>query len=308
MTTKNRAVTGVLIMVLVLFVILLIFTSYTVNALKDSGGQGGVLIKSHKDRGPIGVVEIRGVIMDAKAVVEKLETAAEDKNIKAIFVRIDSPGGAVAPSQEIYQEILRVDKIKPVYSSMGSVAASGGYYLAAATRKIFANAGTLTGSIGVIMEFADLSKLYEFIKISPEVVKAGKYKDVGSPHRPLTEEERALLKDLIGGVHKQFINDILAKRKDKIKGNMEEMAQGQVFTGETAKKLGLVDEVMGLWEAARQIHKEMGLKEEFGLTYIKEKKRNSLWDILENLDESITNLGLKSNFTQVPMYLFRPGD
>src|SRR5690606_8771850 len=158
--------------------------------------------------------EIQNTIMESKKTIELLLAAEDEKSIKAIILRIDSPGGAVAPTQEIYEEVRRIDKKKPIYASFGTVAASGGYYIGAACRKIWANAGTLTGSIGVIMQTADLSELFKFAKIKQEVIKAGRYKDIGSPARSMTDEERMILTELLAGTHKQFMSDISAVRKD----------------------------------------------------------------------------------------------
>jgi protease-4 len=242
---KNRALIGIIALVFVFFSMLMIFSIYTINVFKDHSLEAF----SDEGSGSIAVIEIDGVIMDSKKVIENLLVAETDRSIKAIILRIDSPGGAVGPTQEIYQEVRRIDgmydadpkKGKPIYASFGSIAASGGYYIGAAARRIYSNPGTLTGSIGVIMQFADLSRLFEFAKISPEIIKAGKYKDIGQPSRGLTQEERTLMNGMMDGVHQQFIRDIMALREKKIKGDIKEMAQGQVFTGEEAMQLGLVD-------------------------------------------------------------------
>jgi protease-4 len=139
----------------------------------------------------IGVVEVKGVILDSQKVVEKLLSAEKNPAVKAIIVRIDSPGGAVGPTQEIYQEIIRINAINPVYASLGTVAASGGYYIAAATRKIYANPGTITGSIGVMMQYLDLSRLYQFLLVSPSTLKSGEYKDAGNPSTLLKEKNES---------------------------------------------------------------------------------------------------------------------
>jgi len=240
------------------------------------------------------VVEVEGVIMDAKDTIELLQTAEDDKQIDVIILRVNSPGGAVGPTQEIYEEIKRIDKIKPVYASFGAIAASGGYYVGSATRKIWANAGTLTGSIGVIMEFMDLSKLYEFAKVSPQTVKAGRYKDAGNPSRALTAEESEMMHKLIGGVHQQFIDDIMKNRSDKIKGDIKEIAQGQIFSGQVAKDIGLVDEIGSLWTAGREIYKIHKLKGEFALKFLKKKKPMSLMELMGSLEEGISKLNINN--------------
>lgn len=246
-------------------------------------------------RAHIGVVEVDGVIMDSREVIELLQTAEEDKQIEAILLRVNSPGGAVGPTQEIYEEIVRIDKYKkPIYCSFSGVAASGGYYIGAATRKIWANAGTLTGSIGVIMEFMNLSKLYEFAKVSPQTIKAGRYKDAGNPGRALTDEESNMMSKLLEGVHQQFISDIVKRRGNKIKGDIKEIAQGQIFSGETAKEIGLVDEIGSLWTAGRAIHKTLKTKDLFALKFMKKKKNLSLIELFSSLEESISKLNFNT--------------
>jgi len=304
MPTKNRAIFGILILVFFFFLILLGFSIYTINAFKDSEENGLNLLGANE----IAVVEINGIIMESKVTVDKLKIAMNSKNVKAIILRIDSPGGAVGPSQEIFEEVMRIDKDKdngkPIYSSLGTIAASGGYYIASATRKIYSNAGTLTGSIGVIMQFVDISKLLEWAKITSNTLKAGKYKDIGQPSRSITKEEKKLIEKLLEGVHKQFVNDVLSSRKDKIKGDIWQLAQGQIFSGEEAKNSGLVDEIAGLYEASRRIHKELGFKGEPNLRYIKKKKNISFLDFFENLEESVSNLTLGGVGKYLPMFLY----
>lgn len=301
-TSRRKGLIGVLLVVFVFFLILMTFAFYTVNVFKDHSSSD---FEEQSD-GAVAVVEVEGVIMDAKKTVENLLTAEKSKEVKAIIIRINSPGGAVGPTQEIYEEIRRIDKVKPVYASFGAIAASGGYYIGSGTRKIYSTPGAITGSIGVIMQFVDLSKLYEFAKVSQTTVKGGRFKDAGHPYRALTEEEKDLMKGMIDGVHKQFMNDIMAVRKDRIKGEITEMAQGQIFSGEEAMKLGLVDELAGLWEASRRIRTELKLKGE-GFRYIKKKKPFSVMDLLENVDEATTKIrmNVEGLVDQTPLLLFK---
>lgn len=299
--TTNRGLVGVLLLVVIFFVILMAFAFYTIKLFKDSAS-----LEFIEGEGAIAVVEVEGVILDAKKTVENLIKAEKMKNIKAIIVRINTPGGAVGPVQEIYQEIRRIDQTKPVFASFGAIAASGGYYVGAATRRIYANPGTLTGSIGVIMEFVDLSKLYQFAKVSQSSVKSGRFKDLGHPYRGLTDEEKKLMQELISGVHQQFKRDILERRRDKIKGDLGEMAQGQIFSGEDAFKYGLVDEIASLWEAGRKIHTELKLEGEFGLKYIKKRKKFSFMDLIEDIDEVIGRFDLKSLMNNTPILMYLP--
>ena len=301
---NNRGIWGVLLLVFSFFVILIIFATYHLKELgKHSNdflsGAGGSGV------GEIAVVEVEGVIYRSEKIVEKLHQAEKDKSIKAIILRINSPGGAVGPTQEIYEEVIRIDKDKPVYASFESVAASGGYYIAAATRKIYTNAGSLTGSIGVIMEFMDLSKLYEFAKIKPTPLKAGKYKDIGHPYRAMSEEEKFIMDKMMKGVHEQFKEDISRRRKDKLKEDINELAQGQVFSGREAVKLGLADKVGSLWQAGREIHKELKLTGDFKLRFLRKKKKLNPLELFENLEGKLGNFEWRNLFEKSSMIMFK---
>lgn len=301
---RSKGIVGIFILVTILFFIFIVFAFYTVSTLKHSSSMGESLLNRGKES-PIAVITLENEIMESKKTVELLLAAEEEKSIKAIILRIDSPGGAVAPTQEIYQEIRRIDKKKPIYASFGTIAASGGYYIGAACRKIWANAGTLTGSIGVIMQMADLSELFKWAKYKPETIKAGRYKDIGSPNRAMTDEERMILTDMLAGTHKQFMNDITAVRKDRLKKDITELAQGQIFHGAEAKELGLVDEVGSLWEAGRAIHKELKLKGEFGLRYLKtSKKKFSFAEFLQETEDTMSYIRSKVESKTAPAYKF----
>ncbi len=317
---KDRAVVGILLLVFVFFIVLMIFASYTMSLFHQGQGDGGGISRfASKRKGSVAVVEVKGVIMEAKSTIELLQKAEEDKVTKAILVRINSPGGAVGPTQEIYDEIRRIEgeykssegkSGKPVYASFGSVAASGGYYIGAATRKIFSNPGTITGSIGVIMEFVDLSELFKWLKMNPQKVKAGRYKDMGNPGRAMTAEERSMLGGMVEGVRQQFVKHIVAVRGQRIKGNIQEISQGQIFSGEQAMALGLVDELGGLYMAGRKIHKELGFEGEFGLKFIKKRKKTNFFEIIESLEEAITRLtdleSMKGIFSgKTPILMFK---
>jgi protease-4 len=302
---RSKGIVGIFILVTVLFFIFILFAFFTISKMKKTDEMGSSLIDD--ENSPIAVIAIENEITESKKIVEMLLRAEEDKDIKAIILRIDSPGGAVAPTQEIYEEVRRIDKIKPIYSSFGSVAASGGYYIAAATRRIYANAGTLTGSIGVIMSMPDFSELMKWAKVRQETIKAGRYKDIGNPTRSMTEEERMFLNDLLAGTHKQFINDILNVRKDRLKKDINELAQGQIFSGAEAKEFGLVDEVATLWQAGRAIHKELKFKGKFSLRFVKpQKKKFSLSDFMQETEETMSSIKGKLSPATGPAYLYRP--
>jgi len=199
---------------------------------------------SDEDR--IALVRVEGVILDAQQTVGELKRFADSPSVKAIVLRIDSPGGGVVPSQEIHDAVKRVrnKNNKMVIASMGSVAASGGYYIAAATDRIIANPGTLTGSIGVIMELANLEGLLKKIGVESLVVKSGRYKDIGSPLRKMREDDRRILQSVMDDVHRQFIQAVAEGRSLDV-AEVQPLADGRIFTGRQAKELKLVDELGG---------------------------------------------------------------
>jgi protease-4 len=226
----------------------------------------------------VGVIEIVGAIVDSQTVIDDLKAFREDESVKAIVVRIDSPGGGVGPSQEIYREIRKTVAEKKVVASMGSVAASGGYYVAAASDGIVANPGTITGSIGVIMGYTNFEALMEKIGLTPVVIKSGEYKDLGSPARPMTAKEKSLLENVTRTIHRQFVGDIAAGRT-MAPAKVEAIADGRIFTGEEAQKLGLVDR-LGNFQDAVQWAGELGGIEGEVETLYPEKEKLSLMDYL----------------------------
>lgn len=208
----------------------------------------------------IALVKLEGLMITADSVVEELNDYAEDSSIKAIVLRIDSPGGGVVVSQEIYNAVRNARKEgKKVVASMGTVAASGGYYVAAAADRIVANPGTLTGSIGVKMEFANIEKLLEKIGVKGMVVKAGEYKDVGSPFREMSEQEKKLLQDVIDDVHSQFITAI-AEGRNLQEAEVRAIADGRIFTGRQALDLKLVDQLGDLSDSIKVAGELVGIK------------------------------------------------
>lgn len=226
----------------------------------------------------IGVISLEGPIMDSRPILAELVAFRKDKAIKAIILRIDSPGGGVGPSQEIYKEVRRTIETKKVIASLGGLAASGGYYVASAANKIVANPGTITGSIGVIMEFVRVENLLKKIGISLEVLKSGEFKDMGSPHRKMTQREKELIMALISDVQRQFVEAVAEGRGLSLEEVME-IADGRIFSGAQAKELGLVD-VLGNFQDAVQLAKEMaGIKGEATMVY-PAKPRLRLWDLI----------------------------
>ncbi len=209
----------------------------------------------------VGVVEVSGPIATADGVIETLRRFRSDEAVRAVVLRIDSPGGAVGAAQEIFAEARRTDAVKPVVASLASVAASGGYYIALGARRIVANPGTLTGSIGVIARFPDLSELFAKIGYRSEVVKSGELKDLGSPDRALSARERAVLQHVLDDVHAQFIAAV-AERRGLDRAAVAPLADGRIFSGREAKDLGLVDELGNFSAAIRAAAREAGLEEE----------------------------------------------
>ncbi|MDH4193525.1 MAG: signal peptide peptidase SppA [Nitrospirota bacterium] len=242
----------------------------------------------------VAIVRVEGPILDSYQTVEELKAFAEDPLVKAIVVRIDSPGGGVAPSQEIYNAVKRVrkEKNKTVIASMGTVAASGGYYIAVATDRILANPGTLTGSIGVIMQLANFQDLLEKIGVKNVVVKSGKFKDIGSPFRPMQDEDRKLLQLVMDDVHRQFI-DAVAEGRSLDLAEVEQLADGRVFTGQQAKSILLVDDIGDLHDAIKLAGELGGIDGEPRV--METSKPFSFRNLLEN-----AFLGSVRSFTSTP--------
>ncbi|MGH7274169.1 MAG: signal peptide peptidase SppA [Nitrospiria bacterium] len=229
----------------------------------------------------IALVRIEGIILDSKETLEEITHYNENPSIKAIVLRIDSPGGAVVPSQEIYEEVkrIRAESKKKVVVSMGTVAASGGYYIASASDRIVANPGTLTGSIGVIMELANFAGLLEKIGVESTVVKSGRHKDIGSPFRRMGAEEREILQNVLDDVHNQFIEAVSEARGLEI-GRVRGLADGRIFTGRQAMELGLVDDLGGLQDTIRMTAEMVGIKGKPRI--VETRKRFSILELLRN--------------------------
>lgn len=271
MIKKNRPITVVLA---ILGIAILCFG--TVMAIVLSFSHGAPFL-SFGDK--IGVIPIQGAIKDPDKILEQLIAFRRDKQIKGIILKINSPGGGVGPSQEIYNETRRTTKTKNVVAAIGSIGASGAYYIASAADKIIANPGTLTGSIGVIMEFIRVEELLKKIGIEMEVIKSGEFKDMGSPNREMTERERRMLKNLIEDIRNQFVTAV-AQGRDMPREKVLEIADGRIFSGREAKELGLVD-YLGNFQDAVNIAKRMAkIKGEVTLIYPETKRRSLLWDYL----------------------------
>lgn len=251
----------------------------------------------------VGIIEVNGIITESKYVLNQLKRFREDDSIKAIVVRINSPGGAVGPSQEIYREIRRTSAVKKVVASMGTIATSGGYYIAAGANGIVANPGTITGSIGVIMGFTNYEELLHKIGLTPIVVKSGKYKDIGSPVRKMKPEERKILTDFADKIHKQFIKDVIDGRKMNRK-KVESLADGRIFTGQESKELGLVDRLGNLEDAIEWAGRLGGITGKIATVYAKEKKFSILKLFTDSSTHELFNHFLDSNLSAD--YIYKP--
>lgn len=238
-------------------------------------------------RESVALVRVEGVLIDSKDIIEELRGYSEDASIKAIVLRIESPGGAVAPAQEIYEELVRIKEKKKVVASMGSTAASGGYYIASPADKIVANPGTLTGSIGVIMEIPNIKGLMDKIGVETQVIKSGRHKDIASIFKSMTEEERRILQEVLDDVHEQFIEAVTKGRGMDV-NEVRRLADGRIFTGRMAKNLGLVDELGNLEDAIMLAGQLSGIK---GRPHVVEKKKRfGLMEILKgDVKEGILN-------------------
>jgi protease-4 len=232
----------------------------------------------------VALIRVEGMIVDSKDTIYEIKEYVKDPLIKAIVLRIDSPGGAVAPAQEIYEEIKKAVAKKKVIASMGSIAASGGYYIASPATKIIANPGTLTGSIGVIMEIPNLEGLMSKLGIKTEVVKSGEKKDMASVFRGIKKEERAILQKVLDNVHDQFITAVAEGRKMSYE-DVKQLADGRIFTGEQALKVGLVDKLGNIEDAVQVAAELSGIKGEPVL--ISKKERFSLIDLIRGPKELI---------------------
>ena len=289
---KKRGWLTVVIIFGGLFAMLVVFSLIVVSAFGDGAMLGGKRI---------GVVEVKGPITESKKMVEDLRRFEEKKSIAGIVVRIDSPGGAVAPSQEMYSAVKEAKKTKPVAVSMGSTAASGGYYIACGADTIYANPGTITGSIGVITQLFNVNKLLDHIDVDVETVKTGKYKDSGSPFREFTEEDREYFTRLIEDIYDQFVGHV-AKSRGLETSRVEELADGRVFTGRQAKEHGLVDEVGSFHDTVEFVKKEAEIEGEVELAYPPKEEIGFLSRAVEGMSKTVSN-ELKNEST--PLFEYR---
>src|SRR3954453_1272277 len=255
--------------------VLAVFTLVFI-ALHASGRQAGI----HAFGDKIGVVDLDGVIVDPSEVVEDVRRFADDDSIKAIIIHVNSPGGGVAASEEIYREVKRVrdEKHKRIVSSIQTVGASGAYYVSAATNKIYADSGSVVGSIGVIAEWVNYGDLMRWAKLKPEILKVGQFKDTGDPTRELTPAERQYMQGLIDNMYGQFVQAVADGRHAKVQ-DIKSIADGRVWTGEQALSMHLIDQIADFQAAVYDTAKAVNIKGEPTLVR-PDKDRKTLADLL----------------------------
>jgi protease-4 len=265
--SKKSVIIGVVIVVFL--GLLFIGSVFIAKALLGSGGRQFV------EKQGIGLVEVKGMILDSRETVRQLRHFLKKDDIKAVVLRVDSPGGVVAPSQEIYDEVRKFAAKKKIVVSMGSLAASGGYYISAPATLIYANPGTITASIGVIIKLSNIESLMDKIGIKATVIKTGKFKDSGSPVRELTAEDRAMFQSVIDSTHNQFVKAVASGRKLS-EDEVRRIADGRVLSGEQALALKLVDRLGTLQDAIEEAGRLSGIKGEPEVILPPKRKLNYL--------------------------------
>jgi len=294
---KSDVVIGVIIIVSFLF-----FSLVVLFAFMGISGEGELSLAGMGKK--VAIIDLHGVINNSADIIRQLKKYTKDSSVPTIVMHIDSPGGGVAPSQEIYEEMKKAkENGKRIVASMGSVGASGGYYVACAADTIIANPGTLTGSIGVLLEFPVAEELFKKIGLRFEVVKSGEFKDVGTYNRRMTDAERKLLQSVIDDTYDQFV-EVLVENRNLSEEEALKIADGSIFTGRQAKKLGLVDELGDLEDAIKIAGKMAGI--EGPPKTIKEKVRKiTFFDLLTQEMEEFSKLNQSEKFMPKLQYIFK---
>ncbi len=293
-TTDKRGIITLVVIFGGLFLMLLIFSVVVIGALGDGGDFGGA-------GNQIGVVEITGEITSSKKTVADLHKFAHDANIKGIVVRINSPGGAVAPSQEMFQAVKRAGDQKPLVVSMGSTAASGAYYTSIGAKHIIANPGTVTGSIGVISQVFDVKGLLDDLDVKVNTIKTGKFKDTGSPFRDFNTDDRKYFDQLIADIYDQFVEDVAKARGLKV-DKVRKLADGRVYTGRQAKKLGLIDQLGTFRDSVDWVKKKAKITGEPTLVYPEKDKAGLLSSLIKGATQSALH---EVRSQQSPLFEYR---
>jgi protease-4 len=239
-------------------------------------------------RATVGVVRVEGILIDSTDIVDQIEEFAGDDGIKAVVLRINSPGGGVVASQEIYQSVRELVKKKKVIASMGAVAASGGYLIATAADRILANPGTITGSISTVMQFADIQELMRKVGVRSSVVKSGKFKDIGSPVRDMTAEEKQLIQAIVDDIYDQFTRTVSENRKLPLEVILN-LADGRIFSGRQALAAKLVDELGGIQDAVALAGRMAGIEGKPPVVYAAKKKTNLWRYLLESATSALSD-------------------
>lgn len=296
---KNRL--GVSILFLIILMALFVALAVGLSRFFETEETGSGFMESLDYTSKIGVIPIEGPIMTSDEILKDLRRFQKKSSIKAIVLRINSPGGAVAPAQEIYREIERVKKKKPVVASIETVGASAAFYIASNASRVVCSRGTITGSIGVIMMLADIHKLAEKVGVGVNIVKAGKYKDIGSGMKPLTDAEKVILEEFAVEIHNQFISDVALARKDKIEiEKLREISDGRFFSGEKAKDYGLVDNIGNFYDAVQIAAELAGVKGDPQLEYPKKKWNSFLDVVLESASTSLSKIYKRAELSASP--------
>lgn len=278
-----KLLTLIVVVIVVIPVMFGVLAAIASKSISDDSG-----LKSSDKGKRVAVVELNGIIMSSRETTEQLYKQIEDPTVKGIVLRVDSPGGAVGPSQEIYSTVKKLKAKKPIVVSMGSLAASGGLYVSVGASKIFAQPGTLTGSIGVIMEIPNFTDIASKVGFSMVTIKSGHLKDVGNSFRKMTDEETEFLQSTVKLSHQDFIDAVADGRNIAIEKVMQ-FADGRVILGSQAKELGLVDEFGDTYDAARAVFQILGeplaQNEEPAIFYPADKYKE-----FKKFLESVTNL------------------
>lgn len=297
MAKKSDVVIAVIIVVSFLMIAFL-----TLMAFIGLSDDGSMLLSGMGDR--VAIVDVHGVIENSSDVVRQLRKYGKDGSIPAVVLHIDSPGGGAASSQEIYEEVNKLrEEGKKIVASMGSVAASGGYYVACAADTIVANPATLTGSIGVIFQFPTAEELFKKIGLKFEVVKRGEIKDIGSMNRSMTEREKESLQSVVDDTYEQFVG-VIVDNRDMERDEVVRIADGSIFTGKQAKDLGLVDELGNLHDAIKIAGEMVGM-EDHPKTVKERKKKISWYDLLTQRMNDLLKLDESEKMMPKLQYIFK---
>ena len=280
---KSRLWLWILVGATAFFVLLL--SVFALVGLAMRGSHGGEFA-GFGDK--IGVIDVEGVILDPRTVVKQLREFRRDDSIRAIILHVNTPGGGAAASQEIYSEVRRIrdEKKKKIVASIETLGASGGYYISAATEKIYADPASIVGSIGVISQWVNYEDLLKWAKLKDVTFKAGALKDTGNPARPMTPEEKAYFQSLINDMHGQFISAVAEGRKLKM-DDVKKLADGRVWTGQQALPLKLVDQIGDFRVAVEETAKAVGIKGEPTLVHPEKERRTALDLIFGDVSEYI---------------------